>query len=137
MYFICSIFWRADVAQIEPIVHLNGDREFLRKYLLGEAGLPASVDLVASLLRPLSAAPRVDRLITSPQTQFDHRLHIFVACGGYFRLYTEASLPESLMKYSLAKRQRAFSGPGQQLTELISDNAKASEATGKLATIGS
>lgn len=135
-YFVISIFWRADVAQIEPIVDLYRDRDLLRRFLLGESRLPPSVDLVASLLRPQPGLPRADRLIAFPQTQLDGKMHLFIGCGCRFQLYTDTSLPETLIHYSMPRYQLAFSGSGQETTELISNNAKASEKTGKLAALG-
>lgn len=131
--FAISVFWRADVAQIEPIVDLSSSREAIRRYLLGQTSLPPFIDLIVTLLRPVPMFPRIDRLVICPQTQDPPEEHLFVACGIRFVLYTGASIPSTLAEFSFPRKQRAFAESGELLLHAVVEKTKASNPQGKLA----
>jgi hypothetical protein len=132
--FAVSVFWRADVAQCEPVVDLHFAREPIRGYLLG-APLPSEIDLVLTVLRPMPGFPRIDRIVIYPATNSeDGGRHEFVACGMYFTLFTK-STPDVLVA-SLPRKSRIVVSDGKQLLATVSGRAQTSERYGKLAGSG-
>jgi hypothetical protein len=130
IYFAVSVFWRADVAQIDPIVDLAGAREPIRQYLFG-GSLPAELDMILTLSRPQVRFPRVDRIVAFPETDSDqpHR-HEFIACGMRFTMYTSAP---HLEEASLPRKRRLLISDGRSIVNAVAEEAQTSTAYAKLA----
>jgi hypothetical protein len=128
--FAVGVFWRADVAQSDPIVNLGSAREHIRAYLVG-GSLPQEVDVVVNLLRPPAGSPPIDRVLVYPATEDGAgRQHEFVACGLRFTLLTTfPHIPEA----SLPRMCRGAVSPGHGVTDGVVEKAQASTAYGKLA----
>lgn len=132
-HFAASIFWRADVAEIEPITHLGAaTRESLRLYLLGETAFPPDLDLLAYVLEDESDAPKVSRIISFPVSVDDASRHDCVLLGFRFTLYTPAcaagvaaSLPRTGLGILCSSRR--------EVLEVIAPKIKSSSSYGKLA----
>ena len=67
-YFAVSVFGRADVAQIEPIVDFGNSREPIRQYLAEQTPLRAGVELFVTLFQPAPFFSRIDRIVAFPAT---------------------------------------------------------------------
>jgi hypothetical protein len=133
-HFAVSVFWRADVAQIEPIVHLGGDLKAFREYLLDRVSLPASADLIVTLIKPRPGLLRVDQVLSFPQTQDDQPCHHeFFACGIRFMLFTSNTLPVEQREFSFFRKQVASIERGTSFLKAISKATKTSRPLGKLA----
>ncbi len=134
-YFAVSVFWRADVAQIEPIVTLGAAREPLRQYLLGKSQLPADADLFVTLYVPDSNTPRIDRIVAFPATTTESGVerHDFTACGMRFTLYTGGMVPIPLKTFSFARSKNVLISDGRSLLASAHREVLASPATGLLA----
>lgn len=132
--FAVSVFWRADVAQTEPVVDLHLAREPIRAYLLG-APLPSQIDLVLTVLRPRPGVRRIDRTVIYPETNSeDGDRHEFVACGMRFTLFTKPS-PDVLVA-SLPRKGRLVASDGSDLLATVTNRVQASAPYGKLARKG-
>lgn len=132
-HFAISVFWRADVAQIDPIVDLADAREPLRKYLVGETTLPTSCSLFVTLIRPDPTYPRIDRVVAFPATSDDGKRHDFVACGMRFTMYTQSAAPRALDQISCSGHKLVFISDGRSILNAVAAAVQASQAEGKLA----
>jgi hypothetical protein len=129
--FAVSVFWRADVAQSDPVVDLNSSREPIRRYLLG-GPLPSEIDLVLTVLRPRPGFPRIDRVVIYPATNSeDGDRHEFVACGMYFTLFTKPT--PDVLDASLPRKGRLVASDGSQLLATVTTRTQTSAPYGKLA----
>lgn len=131
-HFAISTIWRADVAQIEPIVSLGAWREPIRQYLLG-ALLPVNVNVVLTLLQPPPQLPRVDRMVTFPATSDDGTRHDFIACGMRFTLLMAGTTPPPMEDVSLPRTKLALISDGRALLNAIAEEVQTSTTYGKLA----
>jgi hypothetical protein len=134
-YFGVSVFWRADVAQIEPIVSLGGSREAVRQFLLGRGSFPAAVDLFVTLFKPEKSFPRIDRIVVFPATTSDSGVerHDFTACGMRFTMYAGGEVPASLKGVSFTKDGVTFISNGEGLLRSVASEVVSSPAKGTLA----
>ena len=135
-YFAISVFWRADVAQIDPIVHLGPAREAIRRYLLELDPLPQPVELVVQLIEREPTTPRIDRIVIFPAShpESDPPLHDFVICGIWFRLYVgELNGPEHFAGSFPRNRGARIIGAQTVLRQSdIADEVQTSTARGAL-----
>lgn len=131
--FACSVFWRADVAQIDPIVDLCGDREGLRLMLLNGSPMPSTVGLLARIVLPDPEGMPTDRYFSFPQTQKNSDLHVFVAVGIRFDLYGNNSMPARLLPLSLSPSGMGVGDNGCRIREMLQKKASNSQPAGKLA----
>jgi hypothetical protein len=132
--FAVSVFWRADVAQSEPVVDLHLAREPIRAYLLG-APLPSQIELVLTVLRPRPGAPRIDRIVIYPETNGeDGDRYQFVACGMRFTLFTKPT--SDVLVASLPRKGRLVASDASDLLATVTSKAQTSAAYGKLAHKG-
>lgn len=133
--FAVSVFWRADVAQIEPIVNLGKARDPIRNYLLGRVGFPADSNLFVRLLVPPSGSPRIDRIVAFPATTSESGVerHDFTACGMSFTLYAGGEVPGALYKFSFPQKRMVLLSDGRALLESVAREVTASRAAGSLA----
>ncbi len=134
-HFAVSVIWRADLAQIEPIVTLGEWREPIRQYLLG-GPLPENVNIVLTLIRPQPHFPRIDRIVAFPATSDDGRRHDFMACGMRFMVFTSTEAPPPLDEVSLPRTKRALISDGRSLLDAVAEEVQTSTASGRLATKG-
>jgi hypothetical protein len=135
-YFAVSVFWRADVGQIDPIVNLGRAREDIRRYLLGQLPLPADVDLFVSLIVPEQSFPRIDRIIAFPATSSESGVerHDFTACGIRFTMYAGGEMPTALTDVSFPRKKVVFISDGRSLLNSVAREVVSSPAKGSLAS---
>lgn len=132
-YFAVSVFWRADVAQSEPLVSLGEYREPLRKYLMG-SGLPAGVYLQVVILDP----PRGDfvaRVASAPQSHPGGFLHDLIVLGLHFRLFTtqDPDVVKAAEALSLPHTKSLIVDRRRNASDIVAEEAQTSTAYGKLA----
>lgn len=129
--FAVSVFWRADVADGEPLVDLGPARNDIRNFLLERGPLPDAVDVVLTLIRPPTGTPRIDRMLVYPGTDpDDSRRHEFLACGLRFTMFT--AFPH-LEVASLPRLKRVLISEGSSIVNAIAEEAQTSTAYGTLA----
>ena len=137
-HFAVSVFWRADLAQIDPIVDLGAAREPLRQYLLSNSPFPASANIVLTLIKPAPSYARIDRLVSFPGTTesptHGHQVHLFLVCGMRFTLYTGTTTPPPLEQFSLPRAKLAFVSNGRSLLDSLAEETQTSSLYGKLAS---
>lgn len=130
-HFGASIFWRADIADIEPITHLGAARrESLRAYLHGETGFPDDIELIVYLLEDDQAIP-AHRILSLPVTSNSGRKHDCVLLGFRFALYSP-SIPE-LAPASLPRAKKGLRCSTREIASVIAPKLQESKLYGKLA----
>lgn len=132
-YFAVSVFWRADVAQSDPLVSLGEYREPIREYLTGSA-LPAGVYLQVVLLDP----PRGDfvaRVAAAPESHPGGFLHDLVVLGLHFRLFTtqDPGVVKAAEAFSLPHTKSLIVDRRRNASDMVAEEAQTSTAYGKLA----
>ena len=130
-HFAASIFWRADVAEIEPITHLGKTtRESLRLYLLGKSAFPSDLDVLAYVLQDEAGTPRVSRIISFPVSVDDATRHDCVLLGFRFTLYTPANA--TIAVTSLPRTKLGIRCSSKEVLEVIEPQIRSSTSYGKL-----
>lgn len=130
-YFGTSVIWRADVAQIEPVVSLGSARKQTRAFLLGESAPPAV--MVLTLLRPPRGHPRMDRVVSFPESSggdSDAR-HEFVCCGVRFSYIVGETA--SFDAVDAFNKRLAFVSAGHSILQSVADRVSKVTMKGKLA----
>jgi len=135
-YFGVSVIWRADVAQIEPIVDLGKSREDVRQYLAEQGPFPQNADLFITLFKPDPSFPRIDRIVAFPATASESGVdrHDFIACGMRFTMYAGGAVPASLKGASFLNDKLCFISDGAGLLASVAREVTSSPAKGSLAS---
>jgi hypothetical protein len=131
LYFATSVIWRADVANIQPVVHLGESREALRQYLFGTAPFPAEAGLILKILDPPANYPRINQLAAFPETLQDSAHHAFFSCGLYFQLVTREINSAKLIAMPFERRAMVYDGV--DLIQAALDETQTSTNYGSLA----
>ncbi len=139
-YFGLSVEWRADVAQVEPIVSLGiATREAVRSFLLaGKGSVPGAV-VVLTVLVPAPEVASVARVFTFSETAGipDEERHEFICLGVRFSVYTGPKAMEKFAAIDAFNGEHVGVSDGQRIAKDLGDAVLASTPTGKLARSGS
>lgn len=135
-YFAVSVFWRADVAQSEPVVALGASAEPTRLYLLG-GQLPPNLFLVVKLLAA-DEGSFATRIASAPETHNEGQYHDLLVLGMRFRLITSADVSTSraAAEISLPHSNVVLIDRDRQTANAIAEETQTSTAYGKLAKKG-
>lgn len=134
-YFGLSVVWRADVAQIEPVVSLGPEvREGIRAFLLDTTVHPPAA-VALTVINPPRGVPRIDRIVTFPQTEGapHEERHEFLCCGVRFSIVTGDQARASFSPLDAVTGRLAFGSAGHGILRSVVEAAKAATPKGKLA----
>jgi hypothetical protein len=137
-YFGLSVVWRADVAEIEPVVSIPpARRQSMRSFLAGQGTDPGAV-VVLTMLAPPADVPKVDRMFTFPETagNTDEERHEFICCGVRFSVITG---PVAMISHGVIdafKHEYAFVSDARNIARTVAGAALAATARGKLSKRG-
>lgn len=113
--FAASVLWRADIAQIEPIVDLGSFRDQLKQYLLEKGNFPNKARMVLQLLAPTDGTSKIHHSVVFPVTvSYDgYDTHSFLIHGLRFTLYCGSNIPRVMDEYCLIRTHRLIITDGR------------------------